>query len=168
MKTSLRELLVNILGPDFRYPVGSYYETSDANFDPNIAWGGTWVQDSKGRVLVAYDEDVTAFNQVGKTGGNKDAIVPYHRHSVKAVDTDVGYTNFLRVVGTVGTIVASNHIDGHGGGSYTDVSNTSNFPGGNHSHNVPAHDTEYVGSNGNTTDANLQPYTVAYRWHRTA
>ena len=24
------------------YPVGSYYETSDANFNPNTAWGGTW------------------------------------------------------------------------------------------------------------------------------
>ena len=24
------------------YPVGSYYETSDANFDPSTEWGGTW------------------------------------------------------------------------------------------------------------------------------
>lgn len=28
------------------YPVGSYYETSDTTFDPNIAWGGTWVEDT--------------------------------------------------------------------------------------------------------------------------
>lgn len=35
------------------YPVGSYYETSDSTFDPNTAWGGTWVQDTTGRVLVA-------------------------------------------------------------------------------------------------------------------
>lgn len=27
---------------DYYYPVGSYYETSDASFDPNTAWGGTW------------------------------------------------------------------------------------------------------------------------------
>jgi len=27
------------------YPVGSYYETSDTSFDPNTAWGGTWVQE---------------------------------------------------------------------------------------------------------------------------
>lgn len=26
------------------YPVGSYYETSDANFNPNNSWGGTWVK----------------------------------------------------------------------------------------------------------------------------
>lgn len=25
------------------YPVGSYYETSDLTFDPNVEWGGTWV-----------------------------------------------------------------------------------------------------------------------------
>lgn len=28
---------------DMIYPVGSYYETSDTTFDPNTAWGGTWV-----------------------------------------------------------------------------------------------------------------------------
>lgn len=27
---------------DAFYPVGSYYETSDSNFDPNTEWGGTW------------------------------------------------------------------------------------------------------------------------------
>lgn len=25
------------------YPVGSYFETSDSTFDPNVEWGGTWV-----------------------------------------------------------------------------------------------------------------------------
>lgn len=29
------------------YPVGSYYETSDSTFDPNVRWGGTWVQDTQ-------------------------------------------------------------------------------------------------------------------------
>ena len=27
---------------DIVYPVGSYYDTSDLDFDPNISWGGTW------------------------------------------------------------------------------------------------------------------------------
>lgn len=27
---------------DLFYPVGSYYETSDTDFDPNKKWGGTW------------------------------------------------------------------------------------------------------------------------------
>lgn len=28
------------------YPIGSYYETSDAKFDPNKEWLGTWELDS--------------------------------------------------------------------------------------------------------------------------
>ena len=27
---------------DTVYPVGSYYETSDNTFDPNVVWGGAW------------------------------------------------------------------------------------------------------------------------------
>ena len=29
---------------DLFYPIGSYYETSDNTFNPNTAWGGTWVK----------------------------------------------------------------------------------------------------------------------------
>ena len=35
------------------YPVGSYYETSNTTFDPNISWGGTWVLENDGTVLVS-------------------------------------------------------------------------------------------------------------------
>lgn len=38
---------------DFFYPVGSYYETSDASFDPNITWGGTWTKLGEGVVLMS-------------------------------------------------------------------------------------------------------------------
>ena len=31
---------------DFYYPVGSYYKTSNANFNPNTIWGGTWVSEN--------------------------------------------------------------------------------------------------------------------------
>ena len=27
------------------YPIGSYYETTDNNFNPNTAWGGTWTSE---------------------------------------------------------------------------------------------------------------------------
>ena len=40
---------------DFFYPVGSYYETSDATFNPNISWGGTWVKVEEGRFLQATE-----------------------------------------------------------------------------------------------------------------
>lgn len=37
---------------DLVYPVGSYYETSNSNFNPNESWGGTWNKtDSMGVLL---------------------------------------------------------------------------------------------------------------------
>lgn len=34
------------------YPIGSYYETSNPDFNPNDEWGGVWIQDTKGLVTV--------------------------------------------------------------------------------------------------------------------
>lgn len=36
---------------DLFYPVGSYYETKDANFDPAQTWGGTWTLESSNNEL---------------------------------------------------------------------------------------------------------------------
>lgn len=38
---------------DFFYPVGSYYETSNADFNPNYTWGGTWILEIPGMVHVS-------------------------------------------------------------------------------------------------------------------
>lgn len=35
---------------NFYYPVGSCYETSDNNFDPNISWGGVWEIETNSQV----------------------------------------------------------------------------------------------------------------------
>ena len=65
------------------YPVGSYYETSDTSFNPNTAWGGTWVEDSAGRVTVAKNSGT--FATVGATGGEASHTLtvnemPSHNH----------------------------------------------------------------------------------------
>lgn len=44
---------------DAFYPVGSYYETSDANFDPNTAWGGIWSRIAKKQVIKADGSNVS-------------------------------------------------------------------------------------------------------------
>lgn len=62
-KIKMSELL------DVFYPVGSYYETSNSQFDPNTAWGGTWVEDTAGRVTVAQNSGT--FSTVGGTGGEE-------------------------------------------------------------------------------------------------
>jgi hypothetical protein len=38
---------------DLFYPIGTYYSTSDTTFNPNSSWGGTWVLDTDGTVLVS-------------------------------------------------------------------------------------------------------------------
>lgn len=40
------------------YPVGSYYETSDEDFDPSTEWGGTWENTAVSNVLL-IDEGTT-------------------------------------------------------------------------------------------------------------
>ena len=71
---------------DIFYPIGTYYETSDTTFDPNVSWGGTWVEDTNGRVTVATNTSITAFNTTGKTGGAETVKItstnlPTHTHT---------------------------------------------------------------------------------------
>ena len=79
---------------DIFYPVGSYYETSDTTFNPNTAWGGTWVEDSKGRSTVAKADSGT-FVTVGSTGGAEthkiaSAELPTHTHTYDKANSTTG------------------------------------------------------------------------------
>lgn len=128
---------------DVMYPVGSYYETSDTTFDPNIDWGvGTWVEDTAGRVLVAQESGT--FATVGGTGGEKthkltETEIPSHSHRMNDNTwINEGTVQLGRSSGWAGDNASAF------GGKWT--YNT----GGNGSHN------------------NLQPYIVVKRWHRTA
>lgn len=144
------------------YPVGSYYETSDTTFDPNTAWGGTWVLETAGQFHVSAGTGYAA----GSTGGSADAIVPYHKHSVEKI------TN--AITGGPHTHDINNRSVYSGSGNHTAL-----FKGGNatsknaamsetHMHDLPAHSTKYAGTSGNTTGANMPPYIAVNRWHRTA
>lgn len=48
---------------DYYYPVGSYYETSDASFIPNTAWGGTWASEQ------IMDDEIIATTKYSGTNG---------------------------------------------------------------------------------------------------
>ena len=80
---------------NFFYPVGSYYETSDTNFNPNTSWGGTWVLETEGQVHVSAGTNYAISGANGadgvgiKDGGSID--VPYHTHTINR-STDVGVT----------------------------------------------------------------------------
>ena len=63
---------------DMFYPVGSYYETSKSTseFNPNIAWGGTWELESGGRVHVgAGANEANTTNNWGSYAANTNTWV---------------------------------------------------------------------------------------------
>ena len=47
------------------FPIGTYYETSDSSFDPNVSWGGTWVLETEGKVHLSAGSDYA----IGSSGG---------------------------------------------------------------------------------------------------
>lgn len=131
---------------DFIYPVGSYYETSDTSFNPNTAWGGTWLEDTKGRVTVALDSEDTDFDTINEIGGSK--YLQAHKHQV-----------MYSVEGT-----------GSKGNSYADIGfvragNTTTSSGNMFSSDIR---TTSAGNMTSGDSGNLQPYVVVKRWHRTA
>lgn len=150
------------------YPVGSYYETSDTSFDPNTAWGGTWVLETEGQVHVSAGTGYPVAGAPTDTsdGGSADAIVPYHRHSVSAVTdaiTGGAHTHDINYRTVYGG--SSNYTALYKGGTST---STDAAQSATHKHNLPAHNTNYAGSSGNATGANMPPYIAVNRWHRTA
>ncbi len=184
LKAILDEVLPSPSFMDFFYPVGSYYETSDTSFDPNVSWGGTWVLDSAGKVTVARDANDADFDTVGETGGVKTHLhstgdftlgtnhIPAHTHGNKTLngtfDIRKTYDKAYNVVLVDGICSSSN--SGSGGQTATNGTATSlqritinashehSSVGGGQAHN-----------HGNTgSGSNMQPYIVVNRWHRTA
>lgn len=161
---------------DMFYPVGSYYETSDSSFNPNTAWGGVWSLEAAGKVHIGAGTGYT----IGATGGNKDAVIPYHNHSVSAFNTGGMSANASHRHGIEikrSNAEAANYGLVYSSGGFNDrVFITSPSVNGQntmetsvaHTHQVGAHNTNYAGTSGNLTNANMQPYIVVNRWHRTA
>ena len=77
---------------DIFYPVGSYYETSDSTFDPNIAWNGTWVLEIGGQVHISAG---TGYSISGALTNTSDGGATSHQHAVGS-----SITNTNQVAGT--------------------------------------------------------------------
>ena len=144
VKSKTEELL------DVFYPVGSFYETSDDGFDPNVSFGGTWVKLTDGRVLIASGSNYAT----GDTGGSEDAVVVAHTHG----PSDSGY-RFMHSHGNLS------------GGDMAGPSGT----GRHYPYQGDRSDSLYWGSGAATastgvsgTGKNMQPYLAVNRWHRTA
>ena len=76
------------------FPIGSTYITQEETNPSTILNFGTWER-VKGKVLVGLDEDDTAFNIIGKTGGEKTHLLiademPLHKHG-ENITSSFGY-----------------------------------------------------------------------------
>lgn len=140
---------------DVLYPVGCYFETSDTTFDPNVSWGGTWAEDSAGRVTVSQDSGT--FTTVGGTGGEET-----HTLSEAELPSVSGYfeihgegsgTEFHKIHGNATGTLKSNQYKSLGSTATTGAGSYAN-PG-------------FAFGSGQAHN-NLQPYVIVKRWHRTA
>ena len=157
--TTLKTLLVNIF-----YPVGSYYETSDTSFNPNTAWGGTWVEDTPGRFTLATgvvqantDNFFGALSGrswnagVGSKGGQDYSSNPL---------SDNGYAK-MTLHGSGKVCYHELSVSSYNANFYVQGSSGSGQTGHN--------DTYGAGLGGNTDlGNNMPPYICVKRWHRTA
>lgn len=164
---------------DFMYPVGSYYETSDIDFDPNDTWGGTWVLETAGMVHVSAGTGYTvnganSADGVGvKDGGSPTVTLTANQSGLRAHPHGLnnhthGLTNALGVSGgtwsgdSASAVSGSGYKLGHTADSGTSILNLTST-GGN------------TGSTANNTalnaaeaHENMPPYINVNRWHRTA
>lgn len=67
------------------YPVGSYFETSDSTFDPNVEWGGTWSLNS-----IINEEESLIYNGSFSTGTTSltNNVDNYNKIKILAIDND--------------------------------------------------------------------------------
>ncbi len=179
---------------DIIYPVGSYYETTNANFNPNTAWAGTtWQRISDGRTLIAGGG--SSGYTVGSTYGAKTHSIttsemPQHNHTASAAAN--GSHNHepgtMNITGNFGGWDVQGDAYGSGAfsirnrGNYQDAGGTyqsgyakdfhfdaaSNWTGATTS--APNHThTITVGNTGSGTAMSLvQPSQAVARWLRTA
>lgn len=143
---------------DIIYPVGTYYETTNTNFNPNTAWAGTtWQRITDGRVLIAGGGDYTVGSNYGeKTHKITTSEMPVHSHSASS---------------------ANNGAHGHtastgSAGAHTHTRGTMNITGhffSEHSGNYPSGGAFYYGGNdnnrgiGSTDNDNQMTYFDASR-----
>lgn len=127
-------------------------------------YGGTTWTKIQGRFLLGQSSSYA----INSTGGSANAIVPYHRHSVteKTTTSAGAHTHNYGLGDSIGIPYVSGAA--YWGVRGTGGSNVKTSEAGNHSHKLSAHNTEYAGTSGNTTGANMPPYKTVYIWERTA
>ena len=140
---------------DLLRPVGSFYETSNVDFDPSIAgWFGTWVEETESRALIAK----SGTNSLNETGGE-------NTHTLTAAETPAHtHTGTMVVVtakkGNTGSTAGNTKITSHWNTIQNGDTYISSFYG------MGNYNTTGFGSGGE--HENRQPYILVRRFRRTA
>ena len=136
------------------YPVGSYYETSDAEFNPNTSWGGTWKLDNDGTVLVSqsletgsvFDTQLSTVVGEEKHKLTTDEMPHHYHHDIELSGRHLTSWNQKTGSTTIYSLESLVSSDGKENQNYF----TTGYAGGDKVHN------------------NVQPSKVVNRWHREA
>lgn len=151
---------------DIFYPVGTIYQSSDANFNPNEKWGGTWVK-IENRFLLG-----SGSRGVGAQGGEENVTlnvnqIPSHSHSR-------GTTNITGAFVT-GKMAYSESPEKQGIGAFSLIgtnsrtANGSEYSGGRYSFDATRTWNGITSSvGGSQAHNNMPPYEVVNIWKRTA
>lgn len=176
---------------DIIYPVGSYYETTNANFNPNTAWSGTtWQRISDGRTLIAGGG--SSGYTVGSTYGEKTHKIttnemPEHKHTATA-STAGAHTHAPGTMEITGTVCGVNaggaegafsrdhvrsgymHIDDstHNDIAYWEFKASRSWTGETASAGSHTHTVTLANTGGTTAMSLVQPSQAVARWLRTA
>ncbi|MCQ2563865.1 MAG: hypothetical protein MJ128_05205 [Mogibacterium sp.] len=161
---------------DFVYPVGSYYETSDTSFNPNVTWGGTWQLETEGLVHISAGTNypVSGAPTDTKDGGDTTSAtgnhtlttseIPAHTHGQRSL-TGNWYCVNLNSVTADGIMSKA----AYSSSAYTGFS-SNNRAGSKVTINA-THTHDSVGGGGAHNHGNvstMQPFIVVNRWHRIA
>ncbi len=138
------------------YPIGSYYETSNTIFDPNLSWVGEWIQDSQGYVTVGANtnEDMlTKYNLVDLQVNDK---IGEAKHTLTINELAKHY-HLFRVV--------QDNVTDSGSGLPKGASDSGNNKGyGHFVDDAGNRAVDYTG--GDQPHNNTQPSIGVIRWHR--
>lgn len=167
---------------DTIYPVGTLYWTGNQNFDPNVSFGGTWVQIKDRFVLACGD----TYKTVGATGGASSVTLsvsnmPSHTHSFSASSSHThkfGYYSYSSGHDNYDLVDAVFESAGNYNSStafwmlsrnLTNKSYMGKEYNGIYINDATVSIVGTTDSNGSGTAFNiLPPYVVKYCWERTA